>query len=262
MQTTENSGDRDADFDGGSGNGMRNRMRNRTRDLTAVAFCLVFPTIVTLAYFVWFADRAEALKQAFSIGKVLQFGFPVVFAWFFARHKIGWPAKSKDGVVAGVVFGAVIAAATLALYHYWLKPSGVMGGAVEQIQKKVAGFGIHSAVAYLGLGVFYSVAHSWLEEYYWRWFVFGLLIQWDNRTVAIVVSSLGFMAHHVIVLGVFFGWDNWLTYFLSVSVAVGGAVWAWLYDRSGSLVGAWLSHALIDAGIFLVGYDIVKVTFG
>ena len=33
---------------------------------------------------------------------------------------------------------------------------------------------------------------------------------------------------------------------------------AWLYHRSRSLFGPWLSHALVDAGIVLVGFEIVK----
>jgi uncharacterized protein len=36
----------------------------------------------------------------------------------------------------------------------------------------------------------------------------------------------------------------------------GGAFWAWLYHRSGNLIAPWLSHALIDAAIFTVGYDL------
>ena len=28
-------------------------------------------------------------------------------------------------------------------------------------------------------------------------------------------------------------------------------------DESGSLLGPWLSHCLIDAAIFLIGYDLV-----
>jgi membrane protease YdiL (CAAX protease family) len=235
--------------------------RGRSRDLVAVAFCIVLPTIVTLAYFVWFAGRADSLKLAFGIGKVVQFGFPVVFVWLFARQRIGLPRKSKDGIGFGLVFGIIIASATAILYVYWLKPAGEFEQAAERIQNKVAGFGIDSAIAYFGMGVFYAAAHSFLEEYYWRWFVFGQLRPWVSKTSAIVISSLGFMAHHVIVLGIFFGWDNWLTYFLSFSVAVGGAVWAWLYDRSQSLLGPWLSHAVVDAGIFAVGYDIVKVGF-
>ena len=40
------------------------------------------------------------------------------------------------------------------------------------------------------------------------------------------------------------------------SIAAGGAVWAWIYERTGSLYGPWLSHLVVDAGIFIIGYDI------
>jgi membrane protease YdiL (CAAX protease family) len=45
-------------------------------------------------------------------------------------------------------------------------------------------------------------------------------------------------------------------------VAAGGAVWAWVYHRSGSLLGPWLSHMLVDAGIFLVGYQMLSGSLG
>ena len=42
------------------------------------------------------------------------------------------------------------------------------------------------------------------------------------------------------------------------AVAIGGAFWAWLYNRTNSLLAPWVSHALIDAGIFWIGYDLVR----
>jgi membrane protease YdiL (CAAX protease family) len=45
---------------------------------------------------------------------------------------------------------------------------------------------------------------------------------------------------------------------LSASVAVGGALWAWLYRRSGSLLGPWLSHMLVDAALMAAGWDMVR----
>ena len=71
-------------------------------------------------------------------------------------------------------------------------------------------------------------------------------------------SSVGFAAHHVILLAVFFGWISPWTWVLSVAVAGGGAFWAWLYERSGSLLGPWLGHLLVDAAIFSVGWDLVR----
>lgn len=62
-------------------------------------------------------------------------------------------------------------------------------------------------------------------------------------------------------MATFFSWVSPWTNLFSVSVAVGGVFWAWLYDRSGSLLGPWLSHLLVDAAIFTVGYGLVKAMF-
>ena len=73
-----------------------------------------------------------------------------------------------------------------------------------------------------------------------------------------MVSSLGFMAHHVILLATYFGITEPVTWVFSLAIAVGGTFWAWLYHRTGSLLGPWLSHLLVDAAIFLIGYEIVQ----
>ena len=56
-------------------------------------------------------------------------------------------------------------------------------------------------------------------------------------------------------------WHGPMTSLFSVAVAVGGVVWAWIYQRSGSLYGPWMSHLLIDAAIFLIGYDLAHSLF-
>ena len=75
---------------------------------------------------------------------------------------------------------------------------------------------------------------------------------------AIVLSSLGFMAHHVIVVHAFLQGPWWLTAFFSLCVAFGGGVWAWLYARFGSLYGPWVSHFLLDVTIMYIGFDLVR----
>ena len=64
-------------------------------------------------------------------------------------------------------------------------------------------------------------------------------------------------AAHVVVLGEFFKELPAVAWLLSSAVAVGGVFWAWLYDRTGSLLGPWFSHLIIDAGIFWVGYELI-----
>lgn len=227
-----------------------------------VALAIVFPSLVTLAYFVWLADAGAAKQAAYAVGKLLQFAFPVAWLLWVAPASIGVSWPDGRGIGGGLLFGLLVSAAMAVLYRLWLKPAGLFGGRVrEEIVAKLRGFGLTRLGRYAALGVFYALGHSLLEEYYWRWFVFGELRELAPLWAAIAVSSLGFMAHHVILLGVYFGWASPATVLFSAAVAVGGAVWAWLYADSGSLAGPWLSHLLVDAAIFAIGYDVARDEF-
>jgi membrane protease YdiL (CAAX protease family) len=149
----------------------------------------------------------------------------------------------------------------LGLYHGVFKPAGWLDQANGAIREKVVGLELDTVWKYAAVGFFYALCHSLMEEYYWRWFVFGRLRQVRGFAAAVGISSLGFMAHHVILLATFFGWASPWAYLFSISVALGGAFWAWLYERDGSLYGPWVSHLFVDAAIFLIGYDICRDLF-
>jgi membrane protease YdiL (CAAX protease family) len=221
---------------------------------------MAFPTALTLVYFVALAGQPRALVQGvYAAGKTVQFGFPA--AWLLVQTgrwpQPRWPAFR--GVLAGAAFGVVLFGAALALYHGLVRPAGVLDGApAEAIRAKVASFGVAGPWRFAALGAFYSVVHAAAEEYYWRWFTFGQLRSACPLGSAIAWSSLGFMAHHVVILAVFFGWGSPFTYLLALAVGAGGAFWAWLYHRSGSLLGPWIGHLLADAAIFTIGYDLLR----
>lgn len=223
----------------------------------AVGFAMVWPTALTLLYFVVLAGSAVAVQQTtYAVGKTIQFGFPLLFVLLVSRERPRFFATGGRGLLAGVGFGLAVAAVMLGLYHGWLLPGGHLEQPAEEVRRKITDLGLDNVWKYVAVGLFYSVVHSLLEEYYWRWFVFRLLRRRCSSPVAIAVSSLGFMAHHVVLLGTFFGFGAPSTYLFSAGVALGGAVWARLYERSGSLVSPWISHLLVDAAIFLLGYDL------
>ena len=223
---------------------------------------LLYPSLLTWAYFVAPLGPGSATPQvAYAVGKTVQFGFPLVWLLLVLREHVAWPFRRR-GLRVGLAFGFLVLAGMLVLYQQWLRPAEFFGPEVMQaIRAKVGRLNLNSSPRFIAVGVFYSLIHSLLEEYYWRWFVFGRLRTRLPRVPAIGVGSLGFMAHHVILLGTFFGWSSPWTWLFSAGVAVGGAFWAWLYDRSGSLLGPWLGHVLVDAGIFLVGYDLLRSGF-
>jgi hypothetical protein len=232
---------------------------SRRADAGALTAALLFPSLLTWLYFVALARSEPAIQQiAYAAGKTIQFVFPLVWVVGIRRQGPPWKAVKTAGLAEGLLFGAAVLVAILVGYHVWLGPAGLLDSAGEAITKKLAGFNLGSNSRYLVLAAFYALLHSLLEEYYWRWFVFGQLRRLARPGAAIAVSSLGFMGHHVIVLGVYFGWASPATVVFSLGAAVGGAYWAWLYHRSGSLLGPWLSHLLVDAAIFAVGYQLLR----
>jgi membrane protease YdiL (CAAX protease family) len=128
----------------------------------------------------------------------------------------------------------------------------------EQVQRKVVELGIAAKIPCILFSVFLCLGHSALEEYYWRGFVFDGLERWLAPALAIMVSSLAFASHHAFVLFAYTSGRIWNgTLPLTLGVFVGGVAWAWSYRRNQSTYPCWASHALVDAGIMIVGYDMI-----
>jgi membrane protease YdiL (CAAX protease family) len=227
-------------------------------------FALLFPSLMTWLYFVVFAKPADQqqanpiMQVIYSGGKVVQFLLPVVAVRLLQGR---WPRPSRPhfrGLGLGLLFGLAVGAGILALYFGPLRGTHYLRETPAKLQAKLYEFNLATPAGFLLLGIFISVIHSLFEEYYWRWFVFGSLERLLPLVPALIISAVGFMGHHVIVLAVYFpGRFFALALPLSLCIAAGGIAWAWLYHRSGSIYSPWLSHLLIDTAIMVVGYDLM-----
>ncbi len=236
-------------------------------------------------------------QAAYVLGKIIQFSFPLAFLVFlgwrarprsrkqrtYAEHSPvrDLPPAPKDWDVSlesgwrdprwlhltrprsrawkpALIFGSAVAVLMLAVYFGGLRGSSLLAQTPARLQAKLQEVNMATPASYAFLAVFVVAAHSWLEEYYWRWFVFGGLRQFMPLVPAMIVSSLAFMAHHVIVLYVYLpGRFLGAALPFALAIAVGGAMWAWLYERGGSLAPPWLSHLMVDAAIFAIGWDLL-----
>jgi membrane protease YdiL (CAAX protease family) len=237
------------------------------RTWLALAFAMSFPTVAAWGYFVALARNgttANPLQQgAYVLSKVVQFGFPVLV---LAAGRGPWPRPlppRRTGMGLGLGFGLLVAGAMLGVYFGLLRGSPLLAGTPPRLQQKLEQVGMNTPGRYAALACFLAAAHSLLEEYYWRWFVFGRLRTLIPLAPAVALSSLAFMAHHVVVLYVFLpGRFLQAVVPFSLAIAAGGAVWAWLYDRAGTLYPSWLSHLLVDAAILVIGWDLLRRAAG
>ncbi len=237
----------------------------RLRDAVALTIAYFFPVAMAYIYFVAYADPESTRDMAgivsvlFSVGKSIQFLLPIGYVFCFDRDKIrlAWP--TLRGILLGVGFAMVVGAAMLLLWFGGLKDiAGVAEDTPGRIHEKVVLFRADSPGRFLLLASAISVVHALAEEYYWRWFVFGWMRRHMPLALAIVLSGVGFMLHHIVILGVYFPWHFWtLALPFSIGVGIGGAFWAWLYARSESLYAPWLSHCLVDAAIMAIGYSML-----
>jgi membrane protease YdiL (CAAX protease family) len=231
-------------------------------------FAMVLPTPLAWIYFVFLAKPPGSLDKpsflalaAYAASKVVQFAFPLIWVVAVDKRRLAVGRPRWDGVAFGAGFGALVFAAALLVYQFWLRHTPILALAREKVLARLESFHVASPARYLVLAIFIACMHSLMEEYYWRWFVFGELKRLLAVPAAVVVSSLGFMAHHVVILWVYFPNHFWTAAMpFALCVAAGGAVWAWIYHRAGTLYAAWLSHFLADAAILVIGYEMVFVS--
>lgn len=229
---------------------------HKLRDRLILLFALFFPTLLTWAYFVWGKGLDPSIsKFIFGVGKTIQFAFPALITAFVLKERC-WPRRfNTRGLLVGGAFGLVVALTIFFVGLSWSRSGNPLYLRLsEELMARLEPFGFANRSAFLVLFVFYSVCHSGLEEYYWRWFAFGRLSRKLSFVPAAVATNAAFMLHHILLCGVYFGYQNWQTWFCSFGVFVGGLVWQTIYRKTDSVYGGWLSHGLIDAGIFAVGF--------
>lgn len=215
---------------------------------------MVLPFAGALVYFV-VLDGSRLAGVVYGGIKLFTLVFPLLVV-----ARTGWPDRDLGGrarhgrsLPLGLASGLGIAAVIVTAF-VWTPAGELVRAHADRIQAKVEGLGV--AGWYPAFAVLMTLLHSLLEEYYWRWFVYGRLRLVAAPVVAHLLAGLAFALHHYVILQAYVGFVPMLVF--GTFVGVGGVIWSYQYNRYGSLLGAWLSHALVDAALFAIGYHILN----
>ena len=230
-------------------------MNNRRRILLCVSLAMILPVVAALLYFVLLAGTRLAWV-IYSAIKVFALIWPVVAVLWIEKQPFRFEsistAKHIRAIPAGILSGLAIGALMIALFR--LSPLGdYVRSHSETIRGKVESMGI--VRYYILFAVFVAFFNSFMEEYYWRWYVFGRLRKTVHVVLAYGLAGLAFGGHHYVVLSCYF--PAWGTALFGTCVGIGGGFWCWLYARQRSLVGCWVSHLLADVAILYIGYTLI-----
>lgn len=216
----------------------------------AILPALFFQLAGAYLYFVVFKNT-EVAQTMYFLTKVLLVVWPLLWLWFiYEKFRPFFGEKLKGSLIWGFCSGALIV--VLALGFYFL-----LDDFLAQFSQNIisATEGLDFLKYYVLFSFFLSIIHSFIEEYYWRWFVLNGLMLKMGKLAAVTLASLAFASHHFIVVMQFV--PLYLAAIATFAIFLLGMFWAYLYLRTKSIIGSWISHFFVDAVIMGIGYFLI-----
>jgi len=219
------------------------------------------PLLCALAYVVWI-PHGNGGRSIWFATKIWVLGYPL---FFFGLIGLGGLVRREDRVAKWpswrvVILTGLLSGTAIALVGWLmvLTPVGeIVSNNKENLVKKARDLGFDTPRRFLMVATFITLLHSAMEEYYWRWFVYGHLRQMVGHWPGHLLASVAFTGHHLVLMSVLFPLP--LALFLSFLVGLGGLIWTLMYEWQGTVLGCWLSHLVVGAFLMIVGYRLIVV---
>ena len=109
---------------------------------------------------------------------------------------------------------------------------------------------------FLYVSLYISFANSFLEEFFFRGFVFTNLKQHSGRKLAYIFSAAAFSLYHVAMM---IGWFSPALFLLvMVGLVIGGMIFNWLNEKLDTIYCSWLTHMFANFAINTIGFMLLK----
>ena len=155
------------------------------------------------------------------------------------------------GALAALGLGAALYSLILGAY-FLIGPYFDFSG----IAKSLTGDAGITKDNFLYVSLYISFVNSFLEEFFFRGFLFSNLRTSAGRKTAYLFSSLLFSLYHTAMM---IGWFS-LPLFLLVlaGLAAGGMIFNWLNEKMDTIYCSWLTHMFANFAINTIGFLLLK----
>ena len=109
---------------------------------------------------------------------------------------------------------------------------------------------------FLYVSLYISFANSFLEEFFFRGFVFTNLKQHSGRKLAYIFSAVAFSLYHVAMM---IGWFSPALFLLVMAgLVIGGMIFNWMNEKLDTIYCSWLTHMFANFAINTIGFMLLQ----
>lgn len=114
-----------------------------------------------------------------------------------------------------------------------------------------------SKANFIYVAIYISIVNSFLEEFFFRGYVFGKLRDQASRAFAYLYSSGLFALYHLAIMGT---WFSPLIFVLAMlGLFIGGLIFDYLTEEFASMQASWFVHLMANLAINTVGFFMLDI---
>lgn len=217
-------------------------MKNRYIIVSSLIACI-------LLYFV-----EQVLVVSYLVKTVLKIMFFIIIPFIYMKFiKIQSPSNAekykntdKYHLKMGFLFGSLSFLIILITYYLLRNVVDLQSISYElQNKSKI------TASSFIFVGLYITLGNSFLEEYFFRGFVFLNLYEHKSKKFAYIYSSLLFGLYHIAIFKTWFSIE--LIGLALIGLITVGFIFNWLDTKSRNFFNSWIVHVLADSAIILIG---------
>lgn len=154
---------------------------------------------------------------------------------------------NRESFLKGLLFGTAFVIILIGGY-YFLSSNIDLNSISLELENKL---GINSG-NFIYVALYISLINSFLEEFFFRGFVFLNLRENLNKYVSYGFSAFIFSLYHI---GIFIKWFNPFIFFLSLAgLIIVGLLFNEMDAKPENILNSWISHIMANCAIMFIGF--------
>lgn len=162
--------------------------------------------------------------------------------------KLRFDKHLKTGIILGLISFCIVIIA-----YMIFRNSIDFAGIVTEMQEKSR----ITAANFVLVGLYVTFINSFLEEFFFRGYIFLNLRQYGRQWIAYTYSSMLFALYHIAIFKTWFSLP--LTLLALLGLVIIGIIFNYVDTKSENLLNSWIIHILADTAIIIIGFRLFNI---